>query len=126
MNEPIKDRGELNEAEEDGGEFVVTRADPDVAFDAAEGILYLMTAAIVTAVEQDAAGDANVWRNAGVHVLPPQTRAKGVGIKSLVADRVAMAHAGGQRPDQIMALASRLPKCDGAAPAFGRSRPAWC
>ncbi len=51
MSEPIHDGGELDEAEEGAGQLAVTDADAAVGFNAAEEVLNLMAAFVVTAME---------------------------------------------------------------------------
>jgi len=93
MSEPIHDRGEMNEAQEGAGEFIVSSADSTLGFDAAKEVLDLMALPVVTAVETGRPQPTAFGRDAAAGVLGAQARPEDIGIEALVGHDPAMAHA---------------------------------
>src|SRR5882762_356339 len=104
MSEPIHDGGELDEAEEGAGEFGVTSADAAVGFAAAEEVLNVVTALVVTAMEADRVPPATFRRDAAPGALGAQPGAEEVGVKALVGHDSAVPHAGQHRKRGVLVV----------------------
>ena len=85
MNEPIEDRGQLDEGKKRAGQFLVAGTDAAVAFDPAKEFFDFLSLAIVPAVKGDAPTARRFRRNAGAGALLPQAGTESVGIKPFVA-----------------------------------------
>ena len=94
MSEPIEDGGEVNEADEGFGEFVVTGGDAALDFDAAEEVFDLMAAAVVAAMKSDRLTASAFGWNAATGPLLAQFLAKDISVESLVGDNPVSAGTG--------------------------------
>lgn len=108
MSEPIQHRGELNEAEEGDGEFIVSCADPSKAFDAAEEVFDFVPTAVVAAMKCHARASRTFGRDANTCALLAKPGAKRVGIEAFVADGAPAPQRRQEWVDgvQVVALAS--------------------
>ena len=97
MSEPIHDGGKLNEVEEGAGEFAVTSADTARGFDAAEEVLNLVPALVVTTTEASWVPSAAFRREAAAGPLGAQSGAEDIGVKALLGHDSAVPHAGQHR-----------------------------
>lgn len=104
MSEPIHDGGKLNEAEEGDGEFVVASADAAMGFDAAEEVLNLVTALVITTMEASRVPSAAFRRDAAAGPLGAQSDAEDVGVKALVGHDPAVPHAGQHRDHGMLVV----------------------
>jgi len=104
VSEPIKDRGEANEAKEGLGQFVVAGGDAAVDFDSAEKVFDLMAAPIVTPVEAGRLATTAPGWNAATGALGAEAGAEDISIEAFVSDDPTAASTGQHRFDCVLVV----------------------
>jgi len=104
MSEPIEDCGEVNEAEEGFGEFVVAGGDAALDFDPPEEVFDLMAAAIVTAMKAGRLESAPLGWDAAAAALAAEAGAKDIGIEAFVSDDPAAPRASQHGLDGMLVM----------------------